>query len=80
MDDKGPLLLGVKEEAQSVFDLWKHSKNLTIKKEVERVVFMRGPYKGQELSNNALCDTEYLRKALKRSGLDKKQQQQKKKQ
>ena len=41
---------------------------------------MRGPYKGQELSNNALCDTEYLRKALKRSGLDKKQQQQKKKQ
>ena len=33
---------------------------------------MRGPYKGQELSNVALCDTEYLRKALKRSGLDKK--------
>ena len=40
---------------------------------------MRGPYKGQELSNNALCDTEYLRKALKRSGLDKKQQKKKKK-
>ena len=53
-------LLGVKEEAQSFFDLWKDSKNLTIKKEVKRVVFMRGPYKGQELSNVSLCDTKYL--------------------
>ena len=45
---------------------------MTIKKEVERVVFMRGPYRGQELSSVALCDTEYLKRALKRSGLDKK--------
>ena len=71
-DDKESLLLGVKEEAQIFFDLWKDSKNLTIEKEVERVVFMRGPYKGQELSNVALCNTEYLKKALKRSRLDKK--------
>ena len=28
---------------------------------------MRGHYKGQELSNAALCDTEYLKKAFKRS-------------
>ena len=36
------------------------------------LVFIRGLYKGQELSNVALCDTEYLKKALKRSDLDKK--------
>ena len=71
-DNKESPLLGVKEEAQSCFDLRKDSKNLTIEKEVERVVFMRGPYKGQEWSNVALCDTEYLKKALKRSDLDKK--------
>ena len=63
-------LLWVKEEAQSFFDLWKDSKSLTIEKEAERVFFMRGPYKGQELSNVALCDTEYFKKALKRSDLD----------
>ena len=45
---------------------------MAIKKEVEKVVFMRGPYRGQELSSVALCDTEYLKRALKRSGLDKK--------
>ena len=47
-DNKGkkiPPLLGVKEEVQSFFDLWKDSKNLTIKKKVERVVFMGGPMK-----------------------------------
>ena len=71
-DNKESPLLGVKEEAQSCFDLRKDTKNLTIEKEVERVVFMRGPYKGQEWSNVALCDTEYLKKALKRSDLDKK--------
>ena len=32
---KIPPLLGVKEEAQSFFDIWKESKNLTIKKEVK---------------------------------------------
>ena len=71
-DDIGPPLLGVKEKAQSFFDLPKDSKNLTIEKKVERVVFMRGPYKGYKLSSIALCDTEYLKKALKRSGLGKK--------
>ena len=62
----------MKEKAQSFFDLPKDSKNLTIEKKVERVVFMRGPYKGYKLSSIALCDTEYLKKALKRSGLGKK--------
>ena len=33
-------LLGVKEEVQSFFDLRKDSENLTIKKKVEKVVFM----------------------------------------
>ena len=33
---------------------------------------MRGPCKNLELSNVALCDTEYLKMALKRSNLDKK--------
>ena len=65
-------LFGVNEEAQSFFDLRKDSKNLTIEKDVERVVFTRGPYKGHELTNVALCDSEYLKKALNRSGLDKK--------
>ena len=48
---KMSLLLGVKEEAQSIFDLRRDSKNLKIEKEVEKIVFIRGPYKGQELSN-----------------------------
>ena len=39
-----PPLLGAKEEAQSFFDLQKDSKNLTIEKKVEKVVFMAGPY------------------------------------
>ena len=71
-DDIGPPLLGVKEKAQSFFDLPKDSKNLAIEKKVERVDFIRGPYKGYKLSSIALCDTEYLKKALKRSGLGKK--------
>ena len=33
---------------------------------------MRGPYEGHELSYVGLYDTEYLKKALKMSGLDKK--------
>ena len=60
-DDNGPPLLGVKEEAQSVFDLRKDSKNLTNEKEVKTVVFMRGTYNGYELSNVALCDTDTSR-------------------
>ena len=43
--EKISFLLGLKEEIQSVFDFWKDSKNLTIKKKVERVVFMGGPMK-----------------------------------
>ena len=39
---KIPPLLGVKEEVQSFFDFRKDSKNLTIEKKVERVVFMEG--------------------------------------
>ena len=35
-EKKIPPLLGVKEEAQSFFDLWKDSKNLTIEKKVKR--------------------------------------------
>ena len=62
----------MKKEVQSFFDLWKDSKNLTIKKKVERVVFMGGPYEGNELSYVALYDTKYLKKVLKMSGLDKK--------
>ena len=71
-DDKEPSWLGVKEITQSFFDPGKDSKNLILEKEVERVVFMRGPYKGQELSNVVLCDTEYVKKALKRWELDNK--------
>ena len=66
-DDKGkkiPSLLGMKEESQSFFDTQKDSKNLTIKKKVERVVFMAGPYE--------VYDTKYLKRVLKRSGLEKK--------
>ena len=74
-DDKGEKmspLLGVKEEVQSFFDLLEDSKNLTIEKKVERVVFMAGPYEGYELSYVALCDTKYLKRVLKMSGLEKK--------
>ena len=65
-------LLGMKEEFQGFFDLQKESKNLTIKKKVEKAVFMAGPYKGYELSYVALCDTKYLQRVLKMSGLEKK--------
>ena len=71
-DEQGPPLLGMKEEAQSFFDLQKESKNLTIEKKVEKVVFMAGPYEGYELSYVALCDTKYLKKVLKMSGIEKK--------
>ena len=74
-DDKRkkiPPLLRVKEEAQSFFDLQKENKNLAIEKKVEKVVFMAGPYKGYELSYVALCDTKYLKRVLKMSGLEKK--------
>ena len=65
-------MLGVKEEAQGFFDLREESKNLTIDKKVKKVVFMAGPYKGYELSYVALCDTKYLKRVLKMSGLEKK--------
>ena len=45
---------------------------MEIGKELKRVVFMRGPYKGYELLNVALGGTEYLKKAVKKSGLGKK--------
>ena len=73
-DDKEknvPPVLGVKEEAQSFFDSQKET-NLTIEKKVKNVFFMSGPYGGQKLSHVALYDTEYLKKTLKMSGLDKK--------
>ena len=65
-------MLGVKEEVQSFFDIQKESKNLTIEKKVEKVVFMAVPYEGYDLSYVALCDTKYLKKMLKISGLKKK--------
>ena len=74
-DDKGektPSLLGMKEESQSFFDIQKDSKNLTIEKKMKKVVFMAGPYEGYELSYVALCDTKYLKRVLKKSGLEKK--------
>ena len=73
-DDKGKKmspLLGVKED-QIFFDPRKESKNLTIEKKVEKVVFMAGPYKGYELSYVALCDAKYLKRLLKMSGLERK--------
>ena len=69
---KIPPLLGVKEEAQSFFDLHKESKNLTIEKKEEKAVFMAGPYKGYELSYVAFGDTKYLKRVLKMSDLEKK--------
>ena len=65
-------MLGLKEEAQGLFDLRKESKNLTFEKKVEKVAFMRGPYEGHELSYVALYDTKYLKRVLKMSGLEKK--------
>ena len=65
-------LLGVKEEAQSFFDLQKDSKHLKIEKKMEKTVFIVGPYKGCELSYVALCCTKYLKRVLKMSGLEKK--------
>ena len=62
----------MKEEAQSFFDLQKNSKHLTMKKMVEKVVFMVGPYKGYLLSYVALCHTKYLKRLLKMSDLEKK--------
>ena len=61
----------MKEEVQGFVDLRKESKNLTIETKVERVVFLRGPHEGHKI-HVALCDTEYLKKVLKMSGLDKK--------
>ena len=65
-------MLGVKEEAQSFFDLQKDSKRWTIEKKVEKVVFMARPYKGYELSYVVLCDTKYLKRVFKMSDLEKK--------
>ena len=45
---------------------------MTIEKKVDEVVFMGGPYEGYELSYIALCDTKYLKRVLKMSGLEKK--------
>ena len=62
----------MKEEVQSFFGHRKDSKNLTIEKKVEGVVFMRGHDAGTELLYVALYDTKYLKRVLKMSGLDKK--------
>ena len=43
-------MLRTKEEVQGSFDLQKKSKNATIEKKVEKIVFMGGPYEGHELS------------------------------
>ena len=69
---KIPPLMEMKEVVQSFFDLQKDSKNLTMEKKVERVVFIRGPHEGHELSYAALYDTEYLNRVLKMSDLGKK--------
>ena len=60
------------EEVQIFLDLLKENKNLRIQKKVEKAVFMAGPYEGYELSYVALCDTKYLKRVLKMSGLEKK--------
>ena len=62
----------MKEEVQSFFYLQKDSKNLAIEKKAETIVFMVGPYEGYEVSYAALCDTKYLKRMLKMSGLEKK--------
>ena len=46
-------------------------KILHLRKKLEKVVFMGGPYVGHELSCVALYYTEYLRVVLKMSGLEK---------
>ena len=61
-EKKTPPLLGLKEEAQGLIELRKESKKLTFEKKVEKVVFMREPYEGHELSYVALYDTKYLRR------------------
>ena len=71
-EDKEPPLLKLKEEAQGFFYTWKESKNFTLEKRVEKVVFMGGPYEGHELLYVALYDTDYRRGVLKMSGLGKK--------
>ena len=45
---------------------------MTIKKKVEKAVFMVGPYKDYELSYVTLCDTKYLKRVLKMLDLQKK--------
>ena len=65
-------LLGMKEEVQSFFNLQKESKNLTIEKKVEKVVFMAGSYKGYDLSYVALYDMKNLKRMLKMSDMEKK--------
>ena len=45
---------------------------MTIKKKVEKAVFMVGPYKDYELSYVALFDTKYLKRVLKMLDLQKK--------
>ena len=56
------------------FDLQKISKNLTIKKKVKRVAFIRGSHEDHELLYVALYNTELydLKRVLKMSNLDKK--------
>ena len=67
-----PPSLGVKEEAKRFFDIKKESKNFTIDKKVKKTGFMAEPYEGYELSYVALCDTKYIKRVLKMSGLEKK--------
>ena len=62
----------MKEEVQSFFNLQKESKNLTIEKKVEKVVFMTGSYKGYDLSYVALYDMKNLKRMLKMSDMEKK--------
>ena len=62
----------MKEEIKSFFGLQKDSKNLTIEKKVEKVVFMAGSYEGYELSYVTLCDTKYHKRVFKMLDLEKK--------
>ena len=45
---------------------------MTVEKKVEKLIFLVGPYEGYELSYIELCDTKYLKRMLKMSGLEKK--------
>ena len=56
-EEEGLPLLRQKEEVQSFFDLRKDSENLTIKKKVGKVVFVRRSYKGYKLSHVPSNDT-----------------------